>query len=195
MFGAVYLTHHETVVRIVQRVLEATVEWPNLRYVAIRLHELGISADCLDSAPSNRIYVEQPRDLDSRVIVTVRGLADVDSSLSTLEGFVPTLRRCYDEYVCQGGTLASSERPVEAVADTELLGKYEERLAGADVMIAGLLLEAHGLAACISRLPDEAPGVWKATLLPLILQFGAVGSISDFLAILDDLEGRPEDLL
>lgn len=188
-----YLPHHEMLVRrVVQRFLVENLDWPTLPYVTMWLRRLGIDpSDCLDSAPSNRIRVDESVDPDGRVLVTVRGFADVDLSSPVLSGFVPVLRRCYDDYVSRVNGVASSPRGVVTCANAKLLGVYSRDLSRSDVMIAGLLLEADGLVK-LERLAYDAPFPWQAVISHAILHFGAVGVIPDYLAILTDLECRPE---
>lgn len=182
---------------VVHDLLTRDLDWPSAQQVYAELKLLGVRdpAHCLNLAPRNRIFVERRGDPTGPVVLRVRGLADLDVHAGALDGalcgFVPVLRRCVDELLSSAGRPRACAGPVLVRANEWFLTSYWEKLMPADIMIAGLLLQAEELVG-LTRLPEGADGIWGAELYVRLLEFISVGTITDYLAVLDELEARSE---
>jgi hypothetical protein len=186
-------------VHVVHGVLIRDLDWPSAQHVYTELKLLGVRdpPHCLSAAPRDRIFVEKPGDLTSPVVLRVRELVDLDARAGALDGalsgFVPVLRRCVDHYIVAARQPRAYASPVIVSATGEFLAPYSEDLTPDAIMIAGLLLQGEGLAT-ITRLREDADALWGAELHDRLLEFSAVGTMNDYLAILNELEARSEQL-
>lgn len=176
-------------------VLLRDLDWPSTQHVYAELKLLGVRdpTHCLSAAPRNRIFVEQPGDLASPVVLRVRGLVDLGARAGgvdgALSGFLPVLRRSVDHYIVAARRPRADAGPVIVSANEEFLAPYSENLTPAEIVVAGLLLQGEGLAS-ITRLGEDARALWGGELYGRLLEFSAARTLNDYLEILDELEAR-----
>lgn len=177
--GRVYMPSHEVALRILCDVLCERQDHAVVQYLLSELAKKGVSEpeECLATLPGDLVAIDVPRRSDSRVRLTVPGLAALDRGSTALRRFVVVLRRCVDFY--RDHELDSPSRAEPVIARAADLISPRENVDPDAMRITGLLLDVERIGTV--RLLDGDMGPWEIELDASVWRYRAVGDLDDFL--------------